>query len=327
MVELSEILDSKEMKDVIKAINALKRKYLSNHYETDRPWPIALALVGRYNAKFVLELLLNDKQYYPGYKDILAASFCGWLIAPRTPRVRETLMIQAALSHMNSAEVNAGFLDTDFTIEADIAARYLFTGTDFLVEIYDCLGGYKAFLDAPTYEDIWDAFKTVEKVINTTSRAIAYLHHATDRFCGSGRTFTPSLNKAVHVLDVLKENDEAAYKEKYVSRSLLHERWSQNKQTLALIYAASTIRVHRNTLLKLILSGFFEFSIHGKFLKLWVGRARYTATHIFGKMDDHNLLRSTKRLLGEGDAIAFSPPKLDEWETASFDKIFRNFIR
>ncbi|TAU29789.1 hypothetical protein ELI47_01105 [Rhizobium ruizarguesonis] len=335
MANLDEILESKEMADVVRAIEALKQKYGPStspkgdlqSAAKEHLWPVALTLVGTYKADVVLRILLDDNAYYPGYKSILAAGFGGWLIAPRSKKIREALAIQAAAAHINNAEVQAGF-DEPFTVRKDVAARYLFIGTEFMVEIYDCFGGSQALADAPSFEELWDAFESVEKTINTAARAIAYLHHAADRFGKPGFPFVPSLNKAVQVLDQLKDkNPTYPYKEKFVSRSLLHQRWSQNKQTLALLYAASSIRINRKTLLQIILDGFLSYDDHKDYLQMWVSRARYVSTHIFDRMNDPELSSKTLRLLGEGKAISFSPPKLDDKEAESFSVIFRNFIK
>lgn len=327
MAELSDILESSEMNDAVRALAALKQKFLPGESDNEH-WPVATALVGRYRADAVLKILLSDKTYYPGYKEVMAASFAGWLIAPHYPKLRQDLMIRAALDHMDRAEVSAGInADSPFTMEKDIAARYLFTGIDFLIEIYDCLGGYNAFSEAPSLDELWEGLDGIEKTINTAARAIAFLHHAVDRFGRPGFQFAPSLNKAVTVLDTLKATKNFPYKEKYVSRSLLHERWSQNKQTLALVYAASTIRVGRKTLLDKLLSGLFSYEEHQRHLGLWVGRARYVATHIFARMADLDLERETSSLLGEGDGLPFSPPRIVGAELVSFEEAFRNFIK
>lgn len=334
MTDITEILESQEMAEVIRAVDALKERFGGHHgrgqfrrSDEEHFWPIALTRVGKYRPDVVLKILLDDHEYYPGYKAILAAGFGGWLIAPRSKEVREALVVHAAVAHMDKAESLAGF-ETPYTVEKDIAARYLFTGTDFLVEVYDCLGGHSAFGEAPSFDELWDAFDSVEKTINTASRAIAYLHHAVDRFGKPGSVFAPSLNKAVAVLDELKNPKRAyPYSEKYVSRSLLHQRWSQNKQTLALLYSASTIRINRKTLLQIILDGFFSYEDHKSYLETWVGRARYVTTHIFARMkSDPDLGRQTQRVLGEGKIFAFTPPKLDETELACFANVFRNLI-
>jgi hypothetical protein len=316
------------MRNVIETLDALRRKFANSHRVKEHPLPAELDLCGgRYKPEVILRLLLDDETYYPGYKEVLAATFGGWLAAPRLKELRQALAIQAALEHMNGGEIEVEAY-TKFTVEKDIAARYIFVGTEFLIEVYDYLGGYEAFISAPSFLEIWDAFHKVKKTINTAARAITYLHHAVDRFGAPGFQFVPSLNKAVTVFDSLKEREgEDLYKEKYVSRSLLHQRWSQNKQTLALIYSASTIQVNRKTLLRLILEGAFSYRDHQKYLHAWVGRARYVATHLFARMSDADLERKTLRVLGNGDTIPFAPPKLSDSEKLSFEEIFRQFIR
>lgn len=323
MVEIHAILESDEMHDVVTAIEALRRKFSTFSSPADRAWPVALSLAGRYRANQVIKILLDSEVYYPGYKEVIAAAFGGWLLAPRASVLRRGLMIQAAIDFMDRAEASTGW-DTALTLQKDIASRYIITGTDFLIEVYDCLGGYQAFSEAPSFDELWDGIDVVERPINTAARALAYLHHAINHCDRAGQQFCPSLNKAIAVLDELKNPKRRyPYKEKYVSRSLLHQRWSQNKSTLALLYAASTIRVNRKTLLRLILDGFFSYRDHADYLHLWIGRARYVATHIFARMEDYELQRETNQLLGAGETIVFQPPKLDEAEVESINLNFR----
>ncbi|NSX84385.1 hypothetical protein G6L86_02180 [Agrobacterium tumefaciens] len=325
MIDIQEVIESKEMRDVITALDALKRRWAPEHQATDHVRPTILALVGKYKAKEILQVLLDNHEYYPGYKEVLAASFGGWLITPRERRVREVLMVHAALEHMHDAEWKLG--EAELSLERDITARYILTSMDFLVEVYDCLGGFQAFADNPSFEKIWEEFDRDEEIIGTAVLAMTFLHHAVDRFTARGRPFVPSLNKAVLALDELKATKPPfPYKEKYVSRSLLHQRWSQNKQTLALLYAASTIHINRKTLLQLILDGFFSYKNHQPYLDIWVRRARYVTTHIFARMGDPELERKTIGLVGEGPASVFSPAKLNNIESASFEKAFRNII-
>lgn len=326
MAELHDIIESDEMRDVIRAIEALKLKFATPASSSERPWPVALSLVGRYKADEVLRLLLDEKKYYPGYKLVITAAFGGWLLAPRAELLRKILMIESALAHMERAEWTAS-ASGEFSLGRDVAARYVLTGTEFLTEVYDCLGGYQAFFDKPSLDELSDIIDLVEKPIRTAARALAYLHHAIDRFGKAGVRFHPSLSKAVLVLDELKSPKRSyPYTDHYVSRSRLHERWSQNKPTLALLYAASSLPFGRRPLLEHILDGELDYERVEKLLPKWVGRARYVSEHIFSRMDDGDLQAQTSRLLGEGDAIKFSPPKLHPAETASFEYTFRNYF-
>ncbi len=326
MAELQDILKSEEMRDVIRAIEALKLKFGAPADSSERPWPVALSLVGRYKADEVLRILLDENEYYPGYKQVIAAAFCGWLLAPRAALLRKILMIEAALDHMERAEFKASSAG-EFTLERDVAARYVLTGSEFLTEVYDCLGGYQAFFDKPSLNELSDIIDLVEKPIRTAARALAYLHHAIDDFGKEGVRFHPSLSKAVTVLAELKDSHPSfGYTQHYVSRSRLHERWSQNKPTLALLYAASSISLGKHTLLERILMGELEYERVEKIIPKWVGRARYVSEHIFRRMDDRDLESKTSRLLGEGEAIKFPPPKLSPEERVSLERAFEHYF-
>lgn len=325
-MEVHDILESQEMRNVVEALTALRKKFSFEDHDEDRLWPMAQVRVGPYNGNKVLRIISDQRRYYEGYKDVLAASFAGWLILPRDRQIREVLMVQAALEHMDRAELATG--EGDLTLEKDIAARYLFTGVDFLIEVFDCLGGYQAFRSGAAFDYLYMTYAPAEKPINTAVRALVYLHHAVDRFARSGFDFAPSLNKAVVMFDALKDRkSDFDFKEKFVSRSLLHERWSKNKQTLAMLYAASTIKVNRKTLLWILLDGSFSYYQHQKYVDDWMARARYVASHIFSRMADKELQKQSRQLLGDGPIKPFTPPKLTEIEKSCFHEIFRNYIK
>lgn len=328
MVDMREVLESAEMNDVVRAIEALRRRYSpAAEYKKEHEWPVAIARMGRFKAELVLKIILGDEEYYPGYKEVLTAALGGWLISPHAVHAREALMIHAAVAFMEKAGAVVGNHEL-LTLQKDLAARYLLIGPQFLTEVYDCLGGYQAFADAPSFDELWDAFESIEKHILTVARAIAYLHHAVDKFSRPGIQFYPSLNKAVAVLDELKRRiGRDKFQENYVSRSTLHFRWSNTKQTLALIYAASTIRINRKTLLRIILDGFLSYDDHRAHIHLWAARAKYVSEYIFSRMEDRTIERKTSRLLGTVSPIRFKPPKLDSIEVDCFDHTFRKFIR
>lgn len=321
MIEVRDLLQSKELKDAVVAIEALVRAHGSTITSPLDSFP-SLTYGRRFQAERILQILLADEESFAGFKDVLAAGFAGWLLLPKEREVRDNLMIHAALDHMDRAEIKAGMAEAALTLARDVAARYVLTGVDFLTTIYDVLGGYQAFSDCPNFETVWKRFDGVEKTIATAVRALAYLHHATDQLSGRNGGFTPTLNRTVVVFRGIKKNSPVFFKERYVSRSLLHGRWSQNKQTLALLYAASTVRVNRKSLLQLLLDGFFSYRDHRRYIDLWVGRARYVSHHILARMEDPMLARRTDALLGEGPVIRFAPPRLTPVERVQFDLAF-----
>lgn len=325
MVDVREIIESDEMRNVVVALDALRQKFSFSGYGQDRLWPVALVLNGKYQADIILQIICDPKPYYPGYKEILAASFAGWLVLPKDKKVREFLVNKAALAHMARAQDVVG--GDDFTIEQDIASRYLFTGLDFFVEIFSIIGGYQAIEYATAVDYLYSLYFPSVKPIRTTVKAIAFLHHAVDRFCVNGSVFVPSLNKSVGIFEMLSEKyRQFPFKEKYVARSLLHERWSNNKQTLALLYAASTLRVGRKTLLDVLLDGDFSYHTHHQYLERWVERARFIVAHVFSRMVDQELQKQNMKLLREGKAQPFSAPKLHPTEEKCFSEFFRQNI-
>lgn len=322
-VKVSKILASSEMSDVVSAIKKLRSRFsYSDLYDDDHDWPLALVWSEGYNAKRILEILLDDHEYYDGYKDVLSASFGGWVLAPDRSDLRENLIVQAALFHMIEAEEEAD-IGTSPTLEEDIAARYIFLGQEFVVEVLNPLGGAARLIEAKTDVTLWRELAGLDRQIESVVRAVAYLHHAVDRLGKPGFVFEPSLNKAFWVFEELRKPSlHYPFKETYVSRSLLQSRWTSNRETLALLYAASTIRVEKETLLDIILKGFLLDSHHKRFFSHWVGRARYVVDHIFSRMRNKSIAVATTKILGEGESIRFRPAPLDPVEKEIIKSIF-----
>ena len=301
------------MRNVVMAIDALMERFRpKGSFDIVEFDPIELGYADKYRSDIVLKILLDKKSYYGGYKKVLAASFVGWLTLPEDSDYRVILVIQAALNHMKNAAKLADKRRV-LTVEQDIVARYLLTGPEFLVSVYDRIGGYDAFENAPSIHDTW-AREAQIKAAKTAARAVCYLHHGINLAQERGSQFSPSLNKAVVAFDALKARKDFPFEEHYVGRSLLHKRWSHHKETLALLYAASTIGVRHASLLDVVLSGGFSYQTHHRYLSGWVGRARYVAAYIFARMADTTLRDRTSQLLGDGKSIPFAPAKLMDVE-------------
>lgn len=323
MDNIEEIIASPEMAEVVLALEKLRRRFSDFNLEEDgHEWPLALVRVDGYKAKRIIEILLTDKKYYKGYRDVLTASLGGWLLAPEREDLRENLIAQAALFHMVDAEDEADIGEGP-TLEEDIAARYIYLGQEFILEILNPLGGSSKLIEAKTDVALWRELEGLEKQIASIVRAVAYLHHAVDRLARPGFVFEPSLNKAFWVFDELKNlNRQYPFKDRFVSRSLLHSRWTANKNTIALLYAASTIRVKKETLLNIIMEGFLLDTHHKRFFSQWVGRARYVVDHVFSRMRNKAIAVAASEILGTGESIRFKPPRLDAEEAEIVDFVF-----
>ncbi|NNG74298.1 hypothetical protein HLI18_31430 [Rhizobium laguerreae] len=324
MVDLSDIFESEELSEVVRAVEALlARRQLPRRNPNEKTFS-ELALGKTFHAREALAIISSSDPAYPGLKAVLSAGVIGWALFPRDREMRTVLMTQAVLQHMDDAEQSVGLLDQPLTVARDIVARYALTGIDFLTEIYDQLGGYQAFARIASLDIMAELFEPHARTIDTTNRALAYLHHGADRFKDPEYDFAPSLNRAVTIFTELKiARGPNAYSKDYVSRSLLHRRWSQTKPTLALIYSASTIKVNRRTLLQVMLQGDYRYVSHVKYLDEWIGRARYVSEHIFAKMDQPELHNTTSKLLANVEPRRFTAPQITTEEEKILNAQFR----
>ncbi|MCT7663528.1 hypothetical protein [Shinella kummerowiae] len=321
MESVRALLESEEVKLVVSAIEALREK--TSKQQTSAVLQFHELVLGeKFQAAEVLAILLDNETYYPGLKPILTAGFAGWLIDPdkQYNALRFDAMCRAAMAHMSEAEKRAGLTSRRWDVKRDVIARYIFTGTDFLREIYDELGGYNAFQDASSLEIAGIVTQSEITAINTVLRAMAYFHHGADLW-GKGATLPPSLNRAVLMLSGLKEG-LPNFSDHYVSRSLLHKRWTASKSTLALIYAADSIKVKDETLFKIILAQKLSYDQHKKYFSRWVCRARYVSSHIFSCATDPELRDESDKILANGDVERFSPPPLTPVEIKLLEKHF-----
>ncbi|MGO8397929.1 hypothetical protein ACC783_06120 [Rhizobium ruizarguesonis] len=324
MVDLSDIFESEELSEAVRAVEALLvRRQLPRRKPNEKTFS-DLALGKTFHAREALAIISSSDPAYPGLKAVLSAGVVGWALFPKEREMRAVLMTQAVLQHMDDAEQSVGLLDQPLTVARDIVARYALTGIDFLIEIYDQLGGYQAFGRTASLDIMAELFEPHAKTIDTTNRALAYLHHGADRYRDPEYDFAPSLNRAVTIFTELKiARGPNAYSKDYVSRSLLHRRWSQTKPTLALIYSASTIKVNRRTLLQVMLQGDYRYVSHVKYLDEWLGRARYVSEHIFAKMDQPELHNTTSKLLASVEPRRFAAPQITPEEEKIMHAQFR----
>lgn len=300
MFKLRDILGSSELTDAVQALQSLAAKYKSSVKPQNQPSFSSLALDGEFQTAEIIRILTSEEQNYAGFKDVLAAGFAGWVLFPHGEEIRVNFMTQAVIEHLNYAEHYAGMGDGDLTLERDLISRYVFTDIDFLTEIYDQFGGYGAFTRVNNTEIMNILIGDQVKAIWTSARAAAYLHYGADHFSDHERHFAPSLNRAVKVFASLKDPRASS---PYVSRSTLHKRWTSSKESLALVYAATSIKLDEGVLLDDILAGAFSFRDHHEVIDLWLGRARYVAEYIFAKLPDEDLLKKTRLVLGDGPVI------------------------
>lgn len=312
MSDLRTLLESEELKSVLASIDALRLKAQPS---ASRPGIRfhALALDDEFKFAEVISILLSDEPYFPGLKRVLAAGLAGCLLDERGfNAMRFDSMSRAAMDHMDNAQTTSGLGKRPWDLSRDILARYVFTSTEFLDQIWDELGGYTAFRDASNHETASIVVNQDILVLNTVVRALVYFHHGAIHF-EKGNSLPPSLSRAVLIFAGLRKSMKSS---KYVSRSLLHKRWTDAKPYLALIYAAESITVGEETLFQIIISQKFSYDRHKKFLNRWVSRARYVSRYVFACAPDKDLQKKAEKALGSGPVQAFSPPPLTSEESA-----------
>lgn len=346
MDDIRHILESKEMKDVVAAIEKLKRAN-SEPDSSSECLTFTQLSSGKFPTREVLKILSREEKDDQGQLDVLAAAFSAWLLFPKHKEVRFNWMLHAVLDHMDAAERGAGLGDEGWTVERDIVARYLLTGDAFLRDMYDSAGGYQAFTRISAQDVLDQVFDYDIRAVRTAAHAMKFMHHGAQKWENYLRSVAHkldgyperdvrrletvprcrrlSVNRAADVFEGLKQAREKlsagtkmpAYE--HVARSMLHRRWKENKGTLALVYAASCIQVTKaKSLLDVLLAAQFSHTSHGSIIPKWLGMARYAASYIFSKMDDPQLIRRSDKLLSGFEPREFPPAALTKIESEQF---------
>jgi len=305
MDDIRDLLESKELKAVVEAIERFEK--LVSHPALLKEGEFQKIAGGKkLGGDRIIQILVADPAYDSGVREILGAGLAAWIIDPQYDKPWHGAMCRAAMRHMNGAEDRVGLKTEFWTLEHDIVARYAFTGTEFLREIYDGLGRYQAFLEANPKDTVRFMAEELQPVINTIVRTIQYMHFAADNFTDDARYHKPSLNRAVQIFAGLKEH-LPNFSTTFVSRSVLHAHWSASKDTLALVYAADSIHIGRTTLLQLIIDERFSVAMHGSYLNRWFGRAAHVGSHIFATAADTELKKITRKMLHGIEPAPFHP--------------------
>lgn len=337
MHDITDLLKWEEMRAVVEAVEALKRRCSQSAASSEHITFSQLAS-GKFPAREALERLASKDAGYPGQKDVLAAAFSAWLLFPKDKEIRHQRMIQAILDHMNEAEMGAGFFENGWTLERDVAARYLLTGDDFLRDMYDGAGGYQAFMRGNSVDTLDAILDHNMRTIRTAARSMLYLHHGAHRYIEGSAYYRPSINRAGKIFELLRAAEAKSRKNlsvkaavsqyTYVARSSLHKVWGESKGNLALVYAASCLRATRaKSLLDVLLNAELSHRAHSSLIPKWLGMARHAADTVFSKMGDAGLLKSANRLLDGIAPVEFSPPKLLDEEDKLFLSTFRRYYQ
>ncbi|MGN6534850.1 MAG: hypothetical protein ACTHKQ_03850, partial [Mesorhizobium sp.] len=287
MDDIADLLECEEMKSVVAAIEALKRRYSkssSSGYRTS----FSQLVSGRFPAHEILEILAGEDAGYPGQKDVLAAAFSAWLLFPKDKGIRQNWMIDAILHHMDQAEYEAGFSENIWTLERDVISRYLLIDERFLRDMYDEAGGYQAFKNIDSLDTLDIILEHDLRTIRTAARSVFYIHHGANLYRENGNYYRPSVNRSSKVFEKIRISESISHRNTadkrktpnytYVARSSLHKIWGESKGALTLIYAASCLPATRKkSLLDVLIRREFSYAAHGSLIPKWRGMARYVA--------------------------------------------------
>lgn len=332
MDDLNDILESEELKAVVAGIEALHKKYAAQQQSASTLSVQALTSGREFRGREILQALASENAGYPGQKEVLAAGFSGWLLFPNDPDAAETLIRYAMMLHLDEAEEAVGYPQQPWSLHRDLVARYILVGIPFIAEVLSKFNDYKAFTESMGLDVLDEVVQRESKIIYTVVRTIAYLHHGADLYkADPSRRYKPSLNRAVLIfreLDARRSSNGVAQETRdYVGRSLLHQRWSGGKSTLALLYSADRIRVGRSNLLEVMLSGVFSYKKHGHLMPRWLQMAQYVCEHVFGVMEDPELVQATQSLIGEQKPLRFAAIKLSDHELSVVRRKFNKYFQ
>ncbi|KQQ38292.1 hypothetical protein ASG19_04345 [Rhizobium sp. Leaf306] len=248
----------------------------------------------KFNAEAVLRLLLDPAPSFYGHKEAAFAALLSWTIAPEDDGIRLEFIALAVKRLLAKAEDQAFALDLSSPLHADLAARYLIAGPQFIEQIYAAISGMALLAEhgSPAITEI--VFEVDRVPIGTLNKMMTYSHYlADDQARGQ-----PSVNRAIEMVGRIGEHGIS-------SRSAIYGQWAKSKDNIALLYSAASIKIGGNTLLDSLISGQINLSKYQRYLQTWIARARYVCEHILRRMPDEQLYLNNVKPLMLVDPHAF----------------------
>lgn len=265
----------------------------------------------KFNAKACLRILADEREAYAGLKQVLYAGICAWMIAPQNSKLIKSALALATLTTLANAEKEALAGGWPRTIAADIIARSTILGPEFIEEIYYPIGGAIGLARAPSIKEfkleIASGFPRIEYAISI----IKIYHHHVTHLLGQPRYGKPSLNKAAELiteLDIKHGDHKTPTKSRY-----LKDAWAQNRDTIALIYAASKTKAGDKNLLQKITLCQNNYKNDAYRIPLFLGKAKFISEKILSKCADYDLSDHTEIMLPNNiESNELPPPDFSE---------------
>lgn len=314
MVELRDILKSEELSTAVTEFESVLRRHARYRKPPDQPSFASIALGRTFHAEKAVPIISAAYPEYPGIREVLFLGFCGWVVSPSEDTVRLALMTHGVLDHIIDAERQVGLIDK-FDLRADIAARYILVGPDFLNDVYDPLGAHAGFSHGTLRPILEDWLTGERRSVSTLVKACQIFHYAVDNLNDRSRYRRISVSTIVETLAGYRDDS-------FVERTFFYEKWSKNKVTVALLYAASTVRKGELTLLNSILSGEVTAKEFLATFDIWVGRARYFCDHVLTELNIQSLTKENIKPLKTVEAVPFGSAISDQHEVNFLRKKF-----
>lgn len=235
-----------------------------------------IALMPAFKASDAIEALCAAPDGYSSFREVVFLGLCGWVSEPDDNSYALLLMRHAVFDYLSKLEQKPELRKLDPSLH-DLAVRHVFAGQDFFTDILRPIGGYTGLSLSICREYLQDWHFSQRAGIEKLVLACHVLHYARENFTDAQKYYAVSQQRAVLALTALNEGRSV--------RSTLLDRWSRNAKSLALLYAASTIKLSGKNLLDEILSSSVRADTFLPKFGEWMGRARYFSDLVLRELE------------------------------------------
>ncbi|TCV75916.1 hypothetical protein [Neorhizobium sp. S3-V5DH] len=223
-------------------------------------------------------------------------------------------MSHAVLDYMAEIEDSSEIYE-NYDVGLELVNAYVCIGPDFMRDVYYEMSAHSGFRVTPDRITLESLVSSERKSLRTLVKACELLHYSLDHLNDLGVYHRPSLTMIITVISSYKDDD-------LVERTVFYNKWAKNKSTIALLYAASTIKVGDQVLLDKILDGEIKATDFIGVFDVWLGRARFFCDNYLSKLGIKGIEKDNAKALRFASQMPFETSFLDPRE---IDFLRRNF--